>query len=354
MICDAGYTWVTSRPSKQEDRERRFRMADTLLHHSLRPLVSVDSVTWGSSVHRVVTNSLGFIDASMRQIPAQATSPRVLLLGDSFTEGVGVPFDSTFAGILEQRALSRGLDILNGGNASYAPIMYLKRTQQLLSRGVRIDEVIVFIDISDIQDEAYYHLQGDRIILVDPPSAGTWTRLWREYRKYSFILGRVWPAILTRIVRPRPSVPLCLDGEEHSPDCRGGWPSSAAIRARFGDAGIAAAKRDMSALAARLRSHHIPLTVLVYPWPQQMRWNDFNSLQRTIWREWAAGEQAAFIDLFPPFFAVARNEGTENAIPRLFIDGDIHWNPQGHQLVVTELLSRYCVSGNQGPLKRIC
>ena len=64
-------------------------------------------------------------------------------------------------------------DFLNGGVESYAPSNYLNVTRQLLDRGVKFDEVIVFIDISDAQDEAAFY--------QDKIPAARWTVLPRSF-----------------------------------------------------------------------------------------------------------------------------------------------------------------------------
>jgi hypothetical protein len=44
----------------------------------------------------VFTDSLGFKDASRRAVPDRR---RILFIGDSFTEGVGLPYEQTFVGL---------------------------------------------------------------------------------------------------------------------------------------------------------------------------------------------------------------------------------------------------------------
>ena len=61
-------------------------------------------------------------------------------------------------------------DFLNGGVESYAPSNYLNVTRQLLAARVEFDEVIVFIDISDTQDEAAYYRDLDASGAVTGPT----------------------------------------------------------------------------------------------------------------------------------------------------------------------------------------
>ena len=54
-------------------------------------------------------------------------------------------------------------EVLNAGVGSYSPIIYWRKIKYLIEDvGLRFDEVVVYIDISDAQDEAsYYELSDD-------------------------------------------------------------------------------------------------------------------------------------------------------------------------------------------------
>ena len=80
---------------------------------------------------------------------------RVLFLGDSFTEGLGIPYEQTFVGRFA--AAFPQLDVLNAVVSSYAPSVYYAKTKYFIGRGLQIDEIVVYIDVSDVQDEAIFY-----------------------------------------------------------------------------------------------------------------------------------------------------------------------------------------------------
>ena len=100
------------------------------------------------------TNSLGFKDSQSRTVPLKKNNPRILLIGDSFTEGIGYAHNDTFAGILEKKLETKNIEVFNAGVSSYSPIIYLRKTQFLIDKGFEFDHLAVFIDISGIEDEA--------------------------------------------------------------------------------------------------------------------------------------------------------------------------------------------------------
>lgn len=84
---------------------------------------------------------------------------RLLILGDSFTEGVGVNGDETFTsqlrGMLERDGIGTGWQVINGGVASYSPLLeylYLKNGGLALAP----DLVILALDLSDVYDDLQY------------------------------------------------------------------------------------------------------------------------------------------------------------------------------------------------------
>ncbi len=75
-------------------------------------------------------------------------------MGDSFTEGVGNAWADTFAGRLSAALAPKGVEVLNAGVVSYAPTVHWRKLRHLLDdRELRVDSVLLFLDLSDIADE---------------------------------------------------------------------------------------------------------------------------------------------------------------------------------------------------------
>ena len=94
----------------------------------------------------------------------------------------------------------------------------------------------------------------------------------------------------------------------------------------------------MLALSDLLTAKNIPLTIVVYPWAQQLAQGDRNSLQISLWREFCDSRCKAFIDLFPVFFAAA--DADKNWYEHLYILGDDHFSAAGNQLMFREMAKR--------------
>jgi hypothetical protein len=88
---------------------------------------------WGGKRYRVRTNSLGFKDSKIRDVPLRVDRKRVLFIGDSFTEGIGLPYEETFVGRFA--AAFPQIDVLNAAVSSYAPSVYYTKIKHRLDLG---------------------------------------------------------------------------------------------------------------------------------------------------------------------------------------------------------------------------
>ena len=112
---------------------------DPMIGHAHRPhseaqLMGVD----------VKINSNGLRD---REIPYERTGParRILMLGDSFTEGWGVPFDQTFSKRIEGLYAARGTnaEVINTGVGNYNTIM---EVEYFLKEGYKYQPDVVVLN----------------------------------------------------------------------------------------------------------------------------------------------------------------------------------------------------------------
>jgi len=339
-------------PYKIDDRA--YRQWSEIYSHDLKPNTAAWA-GWGTNHYRIYTNSLGFKDAAVRDVPLTSDARRVVLLGDSFTEGVGYAYEDTFAGILHARLAPRGIDVLNAGVVSYSPVIYYRKLKYLIEEvKLHVDEVIVFMDISDIQDEAWiYALSEDGRVVHQPPQPGSPFRgptpmtgmdklknLLREHFLSVAVADRLKDRFFA--VEVQQSVKNGADPlgpwQKVLKNERGNWTYDARVFKAYGERGLERAAHSMELLRDLVRKHAVRLTVVVYPWPNQIAAGDRDSRQVQYWRTWTAANGADFIDLFGEFF-----DGGDPAVAirNYYIEGDYHFNAAGHQRVAAAMLQRH-------------
>jgi len=325
------------------------RVAHPVYDHGFRPNSSwIDR--YGTYEAPYFSNSLGFRDGQIREVPMDSGRPRVVLVGDSFTDGVGIPWEATFAGILEKSLASEGIDVLNAGCNSYTPILAkIKLRHWIQDRGLRVDHVILFLDYSDVKDEQFYEEddQGRARLIPYGPFASTtfwgtkveeWSEISENLIEPNFVLLgavsrnlKLWLRKLTRQELGKRG----LFTNQAPPRWMLAWEGYQGPEKAVIETGIAKLKKNIGELAIFLRARGIPLTLVIYPWPSHVAEGKLGRAAQKIWSVWCAENQVDFIDLFPDFVGIGPGQET---VDRYFLHGDCHWNAAGHAKVAKALL----------------
>ena len=341
LIFDFAYSTFT----RGQEQARAARVYDPVYDHGLAPKFDGYDV-WGEARYRLITNNLGFKDASTRDVPLQSPARRILLIGDSFAEGIGLPFESTFAGLLEHAGQSRPdkVEFLDAGVASYSPSIYYAKVKHLLDLRLKFDEVVLLSDSSDVEDEAssYFCIDDDpkyRKFCTTPPGAVPEPAIKRDFFIDHFVVtNRVRVTIKRWILTKLGNKRHAIEGDHN----RIGWttpnPDPAKYRPLGVKGGVARSLENMGKLSDLLASRGIPLTIVVYPWAQQIAQGDRDSKQVRLWRDFCPSRCKAFIDLFPAFFAAADRD--KDWYEHLYILGDDHFSAAGNRMLYEELAKR--------------
>lgn len=367
-----GDSWY-SRTFKPGGAERQYRVRHPVYHHDLARNYVTDRALWGDRQYSVRTNSLGFIDRSTRQVDMESSSPRILFIGDSFTEGKGLDYEDTFVGIVDESLPA--VEVLNAGVSSYSPTIYWRKVKYLIEEvGLQFDEVIVYLDISDIEDESkVYRLCGDivtqyacqfndvREFLKDNSIllVGSFKFLQKVgvTREIKSLIGKVHIPSNDRADdkvspqnggispdQPKPrgdsgDAPDEIDVERYSVNLeRSLWTVDEELYEEYGKYGLEKSEKFMNKLHGLLSEKHIGLTIAVYPWPAQLYYNDKNSKQVVFWRNWADERDVDFVNHFDTFFQERQRLGVKNVLDSYYKGGDVHFNERGNRLIAQELL----------------
>jgi hypothetical protein len=235
-----------------------------------------------------------------------------LFIGDSFTEGVGLSHEKTFVGLIEQALEASRFDVLNAGVSSYSPRLYYLKVKHLIEEvGLRLDEVRVYVDISDVQDEVIYQDYVPR-----PLSTG---------QKLDHVLTR--NVYLYYALRKSTKIFRAYDRFYQE---RGTWAHNAEAFESWGREGLLLAQENMDKLVRLCSAHGIKMTIAVYPWPVQIERKDSTAKPVAVWETFARERDIAFVNYFPHFI---NETPSEEIMDMYFIKGDRHLNESGHALM---------------------
>jgi hypothetical protein len=108
---------------------------------------------------------------------------------------------------------------------------------------------------------------------------------------------------------------------------RARWTIDPVLLKDWGERGLAVAAANLDKVVEICRDWKCRVTLVVYPWPDNIAARDQDSLQVRHWRAWAAARGVRFVDGFAPFFS----EPADAAIARYYIPGDVHFTPAGNR-----------------------
>lgn len=340
-----------------KNTDRTFRSPHPYYHHGLLPNQKAVA-SWYNIKYPLYTNSLGFRDAEIRHIPFQSDKKRILFMGDSHTEGVGVPFNETFTGQLIEKLDTSKVELLNAAAVSYSPRIYYLKTKHLVEEvGLKFDELFVFIDLSDIQNEiVYQRFEPEKPKIISRLSAKL--RNQAVNHSYSFhTLYRLKPIReTTRFLKKAAVFDEYRQNEAHvnalelyasffdgfddntllsKPQFHGvsGWLYNENF-AELAQTGLELGKENMLKLRQLCREHGISMTISVHPWQEQINMMQPEDKYVLFWKNFAEENGIGFINFYPIFInpPVSAALGME-----FFISNDNHWNKNGHWLVANEL-----------------
>lgn len=331
----------TTHPTVSADA---IRVPSEVFHHGLRPLAERDD-PWGTIQYSICTNSIGFKDATKRVVSPEPKGRRIVFIGDSFTEGIGLRYEQTFVGLIGARLAGLGVEVLNAGTVSYSPkLMYLKLDDLLRTRGVRFDELAVFIDCSDAIDEVEYgwfrrsDLQSRGLVPpgIDFREIGRGDDRWYEcsllYREIMrrFGDGDPWKKAVTfeNAATGRRFVHF---GER----CE--WAFRRELQDAWATEGLASAAFYVDRILDLGREFGFQVSVAIYPWPAELRFGVAGSRNVEFWRDYCAQRHIPLFNLYPTF---ADRGDAARVIDELFIAGDCHWNEAGHRVVANTWLDQ--------------
>lgn len=324
-----------------------FRCSSPYYHHDFLPNRNAET-TWGDQKYSVFTNSLGFRDRTVRDVPPASKQKRIVLIGDSFIEGMGVTYENSVAGILGDSLKGDGIEVLNAAAVSYSPRLYfLKIRHMIQQKHLDFNELYVFLDVSDPHDEIIYKYWEP----ADGSAFASGLRALDEFFQsrsflYSYLAARrrlnrqkaisnVFPAkgaadsqfwvqdLKEYLRRADPEKDRFL------------WPNKTSAFNEWGREGLSLCERYVTELQQLCVRHGIQLTIVVYPSPYQLTGSNLNGIPVTFWRSFAEEHRIDFVNLFPTFIG---SRPPETAYATYFITGDVHWNEAGNRLVAEAVL----------------
>jgi hypothetical protein len=328
---------------------RNLGIQHKVFHHHLLPNEKGIETDWVYPRTKVYTNSLGFRDFANRKINLK-NKKRIVFIGDSFTFGSRVEYKFTVPGLAYDYFANKGIEVLNASVVSYSPSIYYNKIKFFIEQGLEFSHLVVFIDISDIEDEAGIYVTDDITQTIKSTLLEKETQIFqiKKFLVKNFKVSHyLWRFLRNKLTFNNVdelrfnNVNEYIDYVVSKKYKRDKWTIDEDIRKEY-NLGIDKSIKYMTLLKDLLDKNNIKLTVVVYPWFTQIYHQDLNSIQVKIWKEFSEINNNQFINLFPYFI----NEENKNfniyqKILLDFIPYDVHWNQHGSKKVFKNFIKYF-------------
>ena len=354
---DFFYSHIAPSPSKKimngnhwdeiVKKRKIYRRKHPVFHHDLVANFKGTGI-WYKDEHELCTNSYGFKASCQSDIGLSYYD--IAFIGDSFTEAVDMSYEESFVGLVASKL--KGRKIANMGVVSYSPSIYLSKINYLLNQGVLFDHLIVMIDISDIKDDGV-HYTVNRDLVVSDFKGNKGPRRTESKIKAPSCLDSFATKSLSKFLEHHFKL-TCLmtnyfqyntfESLSDIPvrDHRADWthnPTSPSYGIAGVDGAIEQSLNLMGRLYELLQERGIKLSIGVYPWPDQIFYDDLlKSKQINIWQDFCFNRCESFINAFAPFESLKERYTNEQIYYRYYINGDLHFNVDGNALIADSIL----------------
>lgn len=299
----------------------------------------VGTEKWGTKTFKIATDQNGF-----RVNPIQDKNGKAdfIFLGDSFTFGIGENWAKSFVGKFDA---STNKKIVNAGTTSYSPTAYLYQYQKALKSNILKDNhnVIVCLDISDVQDEAGYWMDGYQNPIKRIYIKNDLKKYFRENFKFSHLIVTYVRNLFidphNPFLQERMSIRSAFTFEDWSKlddktplDGIGGYAPLGV------EGGLNKIYKKLKEISDITKSSKSKMYILIYPWPNQLIYP-----QKFNWSDYITNLCAKItcdgvIDAQPNFLRF--KDDNIDWKDELFIEGDVHYSTKGN-LMIYEVLKSF-------------
>lgn len=317
--------------------DKRVRIWDNTFHHTFKKNVNMKSVGIEQN-NRFCTNNFGF---KSNCDSTNTTRFKFAFMGDSFTEGINLNYESSFVGLFENEL---GSSVANMGVSSYSPKIYLAKLNYFLNKDILIDHVILFLDISDYYDEAFYQFNEKNLSIVH--NKKDLKRIWLKknfpFTNYYFYVikkFRISSIPETKIIEKNSKVIF-----DESANRKTSWLNKDIRNFKINGKTVLKIHEEtkfyIDQIFQILKKRDIKFSLAIYPWPQNLLNKQNNAFYRSEWKNFCKNRCDHFFDYFDNFNYHVNKEGYDKVYKKYYIWQDVHFNKEGNILIANKIIRK--------------
>lgn len=287
----------------------------------------IENAQWGSKFYDFCSNDLGLKSACSENNSKKKY--KYAFLGDSFTEGIGVPYEKTFVGLFDNGSNN----VINFAISGGSPNIHTRRLNYFLnSENIEIEDLFFFFDLTDFEDD--FGWDRDGVKYVDSYNVDFSKEKYKKFLKdylpvtYHVLLNIWWKSLRQYFVSPTEHLGYHdrkYDWDYKSTDLIPDYKYKKNL-----------IFKNLNEISKIVKSKNINFYIVVYPHPATILYlkdMELSNNQKLISSFCSIDDNCKMISLYDNFYSEIIKRGKDDVINKYYFKGDIHFNEKGHKFV---------------------
>ena len=263
----------------------------------------------------------------------------IFIFGDSFTFGVGLDYQNTYAGIIDKKL--EDYNVYNYAVGSYSPTVHLYRLKQALKKNIYPEKIILFLDLTDVIDESNRWVDDKNIgHPIRPETKKINTKILYDNFNFThqFInLTRFYIRVLKNklnySISKKINVKTSIQGQFT-------YTAKNQLHKEFWqpqvfEKGLAKIEFNINKIAQISQKIKSDFYVVIYPWAETLEFGE-DEFSWTKYSKNLCKYNCNLINSIPDFIKYKKNN--KNWPSKLYFVGDEHFNKEGARLLADVVL----------------
>lgn len=268
----------------------------------------------------------------------------IFIFGDSFTYGVGIDYDKTYVGLLEND--NKNFNFYNFSVGSYSPSVHLYKLKKILSKNIFPEKIILFLDFTDVLDEVNRWEYDENLNLVNLKSDNLYQRSLRKkkFTKRNFkIMTNISSYINYNLRNVREKTKIKFQNERKIKTSIQGsftYKDKEMLDKRFWkentfDEGIATLKLRLTEISKISKKNDFEFFIVIYPWAETLEFGQEKFNWSKFVHQLCLKINCKVVDAIPEFEKY--KEQNINWSTDLYFLNDEHFNEDGAYLIYKKI-----------------
>ena len=290
-------------------------------------------------VVEIITDDMG-LRIGKKSPSKNKAKKNIFIFGDSFTYGVGLEYEKTYAGLIEKEF--KNYNVYNYAVGSYSPSVHLFKLKNALNKKIYPEKILLFLDLTDLLDEAtrWQYNENTEELKLASNYLYLLSKKKKKFTKRNFkILNNISTYLNYNLRNFREIANIKLYNQRKIKTSIQGsftYIDRDLLDKRFWkndtfEIGKENLKKRISQIAKISKKNNIEFYLIIYPWGETLEFGQDKFNWSKYAREICSKDNCKIIDAIPNF--VDYKKKNQKWSTDLYFLNDEHFNEKGAELL---------------------